>query len=121
MTFLKDPSAINENIHKILAVLLTPMKFGFIKTKYNGKKHEALANFIDENMPVSIAYPILVFFCNLSGNLMQGITAFLKAETTPKINQTQAQLQTITNSMDGLLSLIPSAKETAPNGNFIST
>lgn len=101
MTFLKDPEAANQNIHNVLAVIASPLKFGFIKTKYNGKDHEARAKFFFENMPVSIAYPALVFFCNLSELLTLPMAAYLQQETTGKMNQIQTQMQDIMTAMAG--------------------
>ena len=120
MTFLKDPDALNQNIHNVLAVIASPMKFGILKTKYNGKKHEALARFFYENMSVAIAYPALVFFCKLSEHLTLPMADYLRRETTTQMNQIQTQLQDFRSAMAGSSSSTPSATATAPHGIFIN-
>ena len=85
MTFLKEPEATNQNIHSIIAVLTQPLKWGLFRTKYDGKDHAARAALFYENIPVSVAYPILVFFCNLSEHLTVAMQAYLKTETTKKM------------------------------------
>jgi len=102
MTFLKDTEATNQNIHNILAVLAAPLKLGFIKTKYDGKDHEKRAAFFYENMPVSIAYPILVFFCNLSEHLTVAMQAYLKTETSKKMELIRLRMQDIMSATAGL-------------------
>jgi len=95
MNFLKDPDATTRNIHNVLAIIALPMKFGLIKTKYSGKKHAPRAKFFYENMPVSIAYPILVFFCNLFAYLTIATADYLKTETRKKMNQISMEMQDI--------------------------
>ena len=95
MNFLKDPDATTKNIHNVLAVIALSMKFGLIKTRYDGKNHATRAKFFYENMPVSIAYPILVFFCNLSVSLTSATADYLKTETRKKMNEISRQMQDI--------------------------
>jgi hypothetical protein len=101
MTFLKNPEAINQNIHNVLAVIASPLKLGLFKTKYDGKKQAERAKFFHDNMPVSIAYPILVFFCNLSSHLTPAIAAYLNRDTMEKMSMVQHQVQDIMNATDG--------------------
>lgn len=81
MTFLKDPDKAFENIHNVLAVLATPLKFGIIKTKYDGAKHADRGKLFYENLSISQAYPIMVFFCTLSDHLTINILDSLKKQT----------------------------------------
>ncbi len=101
MTFLKDPEATNQNIHNILAVIVLPLKFGLFKSKYDGEAHAIRAAFFYENMSVSIAYPILVFFCNLSEHLTQAIQDYLKTETVKKMDMIKVGMQDIMSATAG--------------------
>ena len=101
MTFLKEPDTTNQNIHNILAVLAKPLKWGFIKTRYHGKDHEKRASFFYENLPISIAYPILVFFCNLSQHLTVAMQDYLKTRTAQKMELIRLGMQDIMNATDG--------------------
>lgn len=81
MTFLKDQTKSNENIHNVLAVLAKPLKFGFIKPKqYDGETHLSRARMFYENLTVAQVYPIMVFFCSLSEHLMKAMQDYLKTE-----------------------------------------
>ena len=102
MTFLKDNENPISNIHRILAVIATPLKWGLIPVKYDGKDHQERASFLLENMPMSIAYPVLVFFCNLSQHLTAAMKDYLKTETIGKMNQIQTELLNIMSVMVGL-------------------
>jgi len=101
MTFLKDTEATNQNIHNILAVIASPLKFGFFKTRYHGKDHLTRAAFFYENMPLSIAYPILVFFCNLSEHLTIAMQTYLKTETTQKMELIRHGMKDIMSATAG--------------------
>lgn len=48
-----------DNIHTIMAVLCYDGK------KYDGSNHEERAMIINEYMPITVAYPLCVFFLNL--------------------------------------------------------
>ncbi len=102
MTFLKENENPLLNIHNVLAVIATPLKWGLIPQKYDGKDHADRASFLYENMPMSIAYPVLVFFCNLSQHLTAAMQDYLKTETTKKMNQIQAEMLDIMSVTAGL-------------------
>jgi len=102
MTFLKENENPVSNIHNILAVIATPLKWGLMPIKYDGKDHAERSSFLYEYMPMSIAYPILVFFCNLSQHLTTAMQDYLKTETTRKMNLIQAEMLDIMNVTAGL-------------------
>jgi len=81
MTFLKDPEKSVDNIHNIFAVLAQPLKFGIWKREYDGEKHSELAKVFFENLTIAQTYPILVFFCSLSDNLITNLLGYLKEKT----------------------------------------
>lgn len=57
--FTQQEDGIIHNLHNIMAVVCLP----FFQRQYKGYKHERLAAFFKENMSMSIAYPIALFFC----------------------------------------------------------
>jgi len=64
---------IIQNLHKILSCIVIPDEkkaFGWKKGKYNGEKHKEISEAIRDKMSVKYAYPIAVFFWNLSQKLM---------------------------------------------------
>ena len=64
---------IIQNLHKILSCIIIPDEkkaFGWKKGKYNGEKHKEISEAIRDKMSVKYAYPIAVFFWNLSQELM---------------------------------------------------
>ena len=98
-----DPDTIDKNIHLILANVIKPMK-------RNGLKLEALTEYdiadlsktFYDALPISIAYPIIVFFCSLS----KALIPFMEDYSRQKIKETESQLLTIQkdlqNSSDGI-------------------
>ena len=64
---------IIQNLHKILSCIVIPDEkkaFGWKKGKYNGERHKEISEAIRDKMSVKYAYPIAVFFWNLSQKLM---------------------------------------------------
>ncbi len=98
-----DPDTIDKNIHLILANVIKPMK-------RKGLKLEALTEYdiadlsktFYDALPVTIAYPIIVFFCNLS----KALTPFMEDYSRQKIKTTQEELDLIrkdlANNSDGI-------------------
>ena len=98
-----DPDTIDKNIHLILANVIKPMK-------RNGLKLEALTEYdiadlsktFYDALPISIAYPIIVFFCSLS----KALIPFMEDYSRQKIKETESQLLTIQkdllSSSDGI-------------------
>jgi len=99
----KDPETIDKNLHLILANVCVPMeRKGVrlkIKTEYDIK--EVATEFYDY-LTIDIAYPIIIFFCTLSKNLIP----FMQDYLTQKSEKVKIELLTIQkdlqNSMDGL-------------------
>jgi len=70
---------IIQNLHKILSCIVIPDEkkaFGWKKGKYNGEKHKEISEAIRDKMSVKYAYPIAVFFWNLSQKLMPIISDY---------------------------------------------
>lgn len=89
----KNPEAVDQNLHLIMAVVCHPMKrkfyhkgkfFKLVKDEDNNIMETAQIFY--EKMTVDIAYPISIFFCKLSKSL------------TPIINDCLTQIQATTKS-----------------------
>lgn len=69
--FAKD---VEGNLHKLVATVYLPCKRNWygklVAQPYNGKDHEDRAMLFKANMPISVAYPCALFFCNLSNELI---------------------------------------------------
>ncbi len=71
--FCKDP--IN-NIHNILAAISVEVKW-FREFPYNGDNHKEIADLFYNEMKISTAYPIMLFFCSYSEALIRNIATSL--------------------------------------------
>jgi hypothetical protein len=88
-----------DNIHKIIASCVRPMSWRFGKPgKYNGTEHEEISELLLNNMKIKDAYPIMVFFCNLSNRLSDNILSYFLS----KSEEMENQLRTLTQNGDGL-------------------
>ena len=84
-----------NNLHKILTVICRPVyktMFGFKTMDVDGEKIRETADNFYKNMPITIAYPIGVFFYQRSPNLMEAIKTSLMAEANKKIEEVKADL-----------------------------
>lgn len=68
-----------KNIHNIMAALYIPKG-----EKYGDSDTNAIADKFYNTMPITVAYPLAVFFCNLLGNSMPAIRDCLQAEAMEK-------------------------------------
>ena len=71
---------IIQNIHNILAAICVRRTWGK-RGKYDGANHKEIADLFYNNMKISQAYPIMVFFCKYSKVLEDNILACLVKET----------------------------------------
>jgi hypothetical protein len=120
MNFLKDPDALLQNIHNVLAVICLPLKFGILRQKYKGSEHARVARLFLGHLTVADALPVLVFFCRLSRHLTPGIMDYLNRQTRTRMQQLQDRMQDIISSTAGSPSSMPSATATAGHGSSIS-
>ncbi len=68
----KDSEKIFENANKLMAIYCVPQRF-FIKSKMTDERKQELM----KDCPVSVIYPLVVFFCNLYPILFEGIKDYL--------------------------------------------
>jgi len=97
----KDPDLVNKNLHIILAQVIKPTYFNWRKLKREYKEVDImeLSKVLYEELPVSIAYPIIVFFCNLSKLLIPVISDY----STKKIEEVSKELSLIEKDLkDGV-------------------
>jgi hypothetical protein len=95
----KDPDLVNKNLHIILAQIIKPTYFNWRKFKREYKEVDImeLSKVLYEELPVSIAYPIIVFFCNLSKLLIPVISDY----STKKIEEVKKELSLIEKDLKG--------------------
>lgn len=89
----KDQEHIDKNLHIILAQVIKPTKFNWrkLKREFVDVDIMELAKLLYEELPVSIAYPIIVFFCKLSKEL----TPIIEDYSTKKLKEVTEQLQEV--------------------------
>jgi hypothetical protein len=88
-----------ENIHKIVASCIRPINWRFGKpSKYNGEEHDEISELLLNQMKVKDAYPIMLFFCNLSAKLSDNILTYFLSQKEVMENK----LRTFIQSGDGL-------------------
>jgi len=72
-----------KNIHNIMAVLYVPYK-----KKYNEVPVTEIADSFYDTMPITVAYPFALFFCNLLNNSMPAISLCLEKEVKETMTRT---------------------------------
>ena len=82
-----------DNMHKAMAVLYRPIEVS-LKNKYTIEKYESYDKHDMSFMPVGIALGALVFFWNLSNELINNIPNYLQKETNNLTSQQQEALRT---------------------------
>jgi hypothetical protein len=88
-----------DNIHRIVASCIRPIKWRFGKAgKYNGDEHDEISELLLNQMKIKDAYPIMLFFCTLSAKLSDSILNFFLSQKEEMENQ----LRTLIQSGDGL-------------------
>lgn len=80
MTALKNGT--DANLHHIMAALYIP--YG---KKYDDIPANEVAEKFYKNMPITIAYPLAVFFCNLLKDSMKDINLYLSSQAMSKTRQ----------------------------------
>lgn len=91
-----------DNIHYLMASLVQPVKWLFIKTKNTAKKHEAIAADMLQARFVDV-YHTAVFFCKLYMGSIAAIKDYLKDGMTKMNMTTEAMIvqQALQSVMDG--------------------
>lgn len=83
MSYCRDKETINSNLHNILAIFIKPKKRWFFKSK-NIKRSE-VAELFYKKLPITIAYPLSVFFCELLKNTTKGLKNYSEQQTKKAI------------------------------------
>jgi len=100
-----DPNVIYSIIHNILASISYPIienKGKYERQEIDSSYFSDTSKLFYEKLPVSIAYPLGVFFCNLSQDLMPIIQGYSKRKLT-KANSIMEEVQKdISKDGDGL-------------------
>jgi len=84
--FCKEQDKIIHNIHNILAALVVERTWWGKEKKYNGDKHKEIADLFYNQMKISTAYPIMLFFCKYYEALVTNIITYLGAEAEKQMS-----------------------------------
>jgi hypothetical protein len=76
--YSKEPHNLVQNAHNVLALFCTPYKFNWLKLKWQKVEMDAkVKGELLQSCPVSVAYPLTVFFCNLWNDLIKDMVPYL--------------------------------------------
>ncbi len=90
--FCKEQDKIIHNIHNILAALVVERTWWGKEKKYNGDKHKEIADLFYNQMKISTAYPIMLFFCKYYEALVTNMLTYLGAEAERQISSIKSGL-----------------------------
>ena len=91
-----NEEVIFSNLHRLLTTICRPVKKvnnKFKPIEMNGELIRKTSDNFYSHMPITIAYPISVFFCNHLPNLMQDIKTSLMRTAQKEIKEVIADLQ----------------------------
>lgn len=100
-SFCKNEKEIINNIHNILAAICVEKTWYGKKLKYDGNNHKEISELFLNNMSITIAYPIMLFFCNYFKELSNNIQIYLEQEMV-KTMQNPIVQQHLKNAGNGL-------------------
>ena len=103
--FCKDQANIVNNIHNILAAISVERNWYGKELGYKGENHKDIANLFFNEMKISQAYPIMLFFCRYYRELHKNILSYLELEVEEQMKKVKPILekfQHLEKSGDGL-------------------
>jgi len=80
-SFCKGEKDIINNIHNIMASICVERTWYGKKLKYNPEKHKEIADLFYNDMKITQAYPIMLFFCKYFEELHNNILTYLEGES----------------------------------------
>ena len=96
--FCKYPDKIVHNIHNILASLAVERNW-LSESPYSGETHKERAEAIMNELKISQAYPIMVFFCEFYKMLTDNTLTYMVEESSKLLKEVE---QHFTKNGDGL-------------------
>ncbi len=78
--FTKESTEIVNQIHNILAAICVEKTWYGKRKKYDGANHKEIADLFYNEMKISTAYPIMLFFCKYYEALQESIETCLMEE-----------------------------------------
>jgi hypothetical protein len=114
MALTKDVDKVDENMHLIMACYATPLKWGFIKQKYNGTTHAEVAEQM-RKLPVTVVTPVTDFFLQDYLAFAKNIAAYLMREGQRMKDQAEKELSRSSKSSGGFTA---STTSQTAGGNF---
>lgn len=99
---LKEPDGTIDNLAKLMAIICLPANWFGVANKYKGDKVAARAKVFEE-LPVTLAYPMCVFFCNRLESLTKLTRTYLDNKIQENLKIAKDIAKDIANTGDGLL------------------
>lgn len=87
--FTKDADSVLDNLHSIMAVIARP-----VFTAYDGANVPARAKLFYDHLPMSVIYPVALFFCNLLRSLTPAIEDYLLQQSRTILTEMKKDLMT---------------------------
>ena len=120
MALTKDVDKVDDNMHLIMACYATPLKWGFIKQKYNGATHAQVAEQM-RKLPVTVVTPVTDFFLQDYLRFAKNIAAYLMKEGQRMKAQAEKELNRSSKSSGGFTASTTSQTADVNFGHSTST
>lgn len=117
-----DPEHVYNNLHSIIASITIPVqkgKLGWKQMNIDPSYFQDTGELFYHHLPMSVAYPIGVFFYNLSKSLMISTKDYLNKNLTEAQKMKEEVMKDFFNDGDGSLRLITYLTEIFQNGNTL--
>lgn len=114
MTHIKNSEDILETSHKALASISVPKETGL--NQLEPSYYAETSKLFRDELPISISYPLSVFFCEVSKILTNNITDYLQEMLKESKEKEQEVIADLVKNGDGLALLITWLTETEQNG-----
>lgn len=85
----KDTEKIFENANKLMAIYCVPQRF-FMKSKMTDERKQQLM----QDCPISVIYPLVLFFCNLYPLLLEATEDYLK-QASNQLKETMEKVENL--------------------------
>ena len=96
-----NEEVIFNNLHKILTTICRPVekkRFRWQNVKIDGEVVRETADNFLKNMPITIAYPIGVFFYNHLQTLMEDTKTYLIQKASQSVKEAKKEIQDFQNA-----------------------
>lgn len=85
-TYTKNPDKIVDNMNYLMAIMCSPVNWIGIRKKYNGVEMAKRAEIFND-LPITLAYPLCVFFCLNLENSIKSMQDYLAEQAVMSVEK----------------------------------